>query len=60
MEDAVHRRECMITSRVDEKGWNKMDLESKPVIEIVKPTWRGVGLPGTHALVPTERMTRPQ
>lgn len=38
MEDAVHRRECMITSRVDEKGWNKMDLEFTSVMEIVKPT----------------------
>jgi hypothetical protein len=29
MEDAIHRRECRISRRIDEEGRNKMDLEFK-------------------------------
>ena len=60
MEDAVHRRECMITRWIDEEGWHKMDLEFTSVMKIVGPTWLDAGLLGTRAPMLLERISRPQ
>lgn len=60
VENAVHRRECRVVRRINEKGRNKMDLESKSVMNIVNPTLLDVGSPGTHAPGLTERISRLQ
>ena len=58
MEDAVHRRECMITRGIDEECWHKMDLEFTSIMEIVKTHMARCRLTG-HTLSNTDR-TNPQ